>query len=94
MTTKITFVKEKDVVYLAFSLEERETTNEDGKHTTTPSFLWWIVEGKYEESSKTQSTPTLRRSSKPNQPEQEEKEQEVCIKKDIPCLLLLQEERP
>jgi len=30
MSTKFTFMKEKDVAYLAFSSEERETTNEDG----------------------------------------------------------------
>jgi hypothetical protein len=30
MTTKITFVKEKDVADLACSSEERVTTNEDG----------------------------------------------------------------
>jgi hypothetical protein len=46
MTMKTTFVKVKDMAELAYSLDERETTKEEGKHTTTPYFLWKIVEGK------------------------------------------------
>jgi hypothetical protein len=96
MTMKTIFVKDKDMSELAFSSREGETTISEGGIPLPPQpSCGRLKKGSDEKSLKTHPTPSLRRSNKPiSQGKEEEEDQEVFIKQDIPCLSLLQEERP
>jgi hypothetical protein len=60
MDMMITFVKDKNMAQLAYSSEERASTNEGGNTLPLHPSCGKIQKGSKERSVKTWSTPTLR----------------------------------
>jgi hypothetical protein len=94
MNNKTTFVKEKDMEELACSLEGRATIMKVEAHYHL-NLLVVDCKGGSDEKSERLSLHQHLEEVQANQLGKEgEEDQEVCIKQDIPCLSLLQEERP